>query len=123
MDDRDTIRGLHEAWIAAEVAGRVEDVLALAAPDVVMQPPLGEAIVGREAVRALLAASAGAILRIETRDLAVEVADTIAVKRARFETWLRDATEPVTGTHLWVLRPRWEVAFVTWSLDRPPADG
>lgn len=85
-----------------------------------MQPPVGEAVRGRSAVADLLAASAGAVEDIAVTDMIIEVAEGLAVKRARFATRVVGRAETITGTHLWLLRPRWRVAFVTWSFDTLP---
>lgn len=118
-DDR-AIRDLHERWLQAEREGRPDAVLALCTPDIIMQPPVGEAVRGQSAVADLLAASAGAIEDITITGLTIDVAEELAIKRARFATRVIGRAEVITGTHLWLLRPRWRVAFVTWSLDRLP---
>jgi hypothetical protein len=100
----------------------VDDVLVLCTQDVVIQPPLGAAVSGRDQARAFFLGAAGQIEEIEIGDVSLEVSTELAVKRARFRTRLAAQPAPVSGTHLWVLRPRWKVAFITWSLDRYSGD-
>ncbi len=65
-----------------------------------------------------------AIVSIHTSNVAVEVSNELAVKRARFCTTFMDGdTEAkVTGTHIWTLRKdrqagQWQVTSVTWVID------
>jgi len=119
-EDEDLIRQLHERWIEAEREGRQNDLLALCTPGIIMQPPIGRAVVGQSEVAAFLAASQEAIEAIDISALSIEVTHDLAIKRARFSTRISGCGSLVAGTHLWLLRPRWQVAFVTWSLDALP---
>lgn len=116
--DRTLIEQVHDAWLAAECDGRVDDILRLCTEDIVVQPPIGGACTGRAAFGRMLAASAGTIADIKISQLTIEPFQTIAIKRARFSTRLVDGHEPIEGSHLWILRPRWKVSYLTWSLDR-----
>lgn len=118
---RREIEKVHAAWLAAEIENRIDYLLALCTDQVEMQPPVGNIIRGRLAVGEFLRSSAAEIEQIDISDLRIEVAPSLAVKRARFSTKLADGAEPVTGTHLWLLRPAWQVTFVMWSLDRMPS--
>jgi ketosteroid isomerase-like protein len=118
------VRKIHEAWLAAEVAGNTAAVLALCTGDVRWMAPGMAPVQGQEAGRRLLSCTGGSVVRIEVSDVRCEVSDTLAIKTARFRTHVRKAGKPapevVTGTHLWVLRredAHWRVALVTWQLE------
>lgn len=118
--DKALIEQLHDAWLAAEREGRINDILELCTEDVVVQPPIAPACVGRQDFRRMLEGSAGAIADIRISDLTIDVFEGVAIKRARFSTLLADSGGPIEGAHLWILRPRWKVCYLSWSLDRPP---
>ena len=118
------VRKVHEAWLAAELAGDLSAVLALCTNNVCWMQPGSAPSHGKQAGRRLLSSVGVHVVSIETWDVRYEVSDTLAVKTARFRTQVtRDgesAPTVVTGTHLWVLRhegERWRVALVTWQLD------
>ena len=118
------VRKVHEAWLAAEVAGDLSAVLALCTNDVRWMQPGSAPSHGKEAGQTLLSSVGVHVVGIEAWDIRCEVSDTLAVKTARFRTQVRrdgeSALAVVTGTHLWVLRregEQWRVSLVTWQLD------
>ena len=118
------VRKVHEAWLAAELAGDSSAVLVLCTDDVRWMQPGSAPLQGKEAGRALLSSVGVQVVGIEAWDVRCEVSDTLAVKTARFRTQVRrkgeSAPAVVTGTYLWVLRregQQWRVALVTWQLD------
>lgn len=118
------VRKVHKAWLAAELAGDLDAVLALCTNDVRWILPGSAPLEGKEAGRTLLSSAGVQVVGIEASDVRCEVSDTLAVKTARFRTRMRrggeSASAEVTGTHLWVLRregEQWRVALVTWQLN------
>jgi uncharacterized protein (TIGR02246 family) len=116
------IRQVHEAWLAAELRGDVEDILRLCTPDVRWLVPGRRVLEGREAGRQLLQAADAELMDIRTGDLRVEHSGELAFKTSRYETRYRaGGQERVTrGTHLWILRREglaWRVALVTWQAE------
>jgi len=117
----EAILRLHRAWLKYEVGGDPDGVISLCSEHVVFQPPIGSRISGRAAARSCLAENLGGIVSIDCSEVAIRVSEDLAVKTARFLTRIQGVAEPVTGSHLWVLEPSWQVVFVTWSLDTMPA--
>lgn len=117
---RTQILELHEAWVRAEVEGRTGDLVAMCSHDVVVAPPGSPPVRGKAAVEAFLKAGATSIDEIVIENLAIDILPDLAIKRARFATLLSSAREPVLGWHVWVLRPAWKVAYLTWSVDCAP---
>ena len=85
------------------------------------------ALRGKNAVAAWLAVlPEHRIRRIEITNVQIHGSGELAYKLADFTTWFeeggRDSDEPVTGSHLWVLREslpeHWQVAVVAWSTAR-----
>jgi len=125
MDDESEILRVHHEWIGLEKSGKEEEVLNFCSKDVVWLVPGLGALQGGEAVHSyLISQPATVIVSIDTSDVAVEVSNELAVKRANFCTTFMDgATEAkVTGTHIWTLRKdrqagQWQVTSVTWVID------
>jgi uncharacterized protein (TIGR02246 family) len=119
------IQSVHEAWIAAELAGNIEGVLALCTDDVRWLVPGDGEAVGLAAGRKLLSRASGRPEGIRTTDVRIEVSGDLACKTSRFETHYRlpesGRLAVAHGLHLWILRRvdrSWRVALVTWHLDR-----
>src|SRR3989454_10884508 len=102
-------------------------VVSLCVDDVVWLPPNQPALRGKNAVAAWLAVlPEHRIRRIEITNVQILGSGGLAYKLADFTTWFeeggRDSDEPVTGSHLWVLREslpeHWQVAVVAWSTAR-----
>lgn len=118
------VRQLHEAWLAAELSGDIEGVLALCTSDVRWLPPGSGMLVGMEAGRRLLTNTQVELQNIVASDLHVEISGELAYKTSRYETRYRLPGEGklhlARGTHLWILRrerAEWRVALVTWQAE------
>jgi ketosteroid isomerase-like protein len=119
------VRQLHEAWLAAELNGDIEGVLALCTSDVRWLAPGSGMLVGMEAGRRLLTNTQVELQNIVASDLHVEISGELAYKTSRYETRYRLPGEGklrlARGTHLWILRrerAEWRVALVTWQAER-----
>ena len=119
--DVEAILEVHEKWIAAELRGDPEGVLALCTDDVRWLAPDSQVVEGKEAARRLLADASAGVESIDIRELRVEGTETLAYKTCRYETRFRAESRRgrrlARGTHLWILRRvgrRWKVALVTW---------
>lgn len=125
MDDESEILRIHREWIGLEKSGKEEEVLKFCSKDVVWLIPGLGAIEGVEAVHSYLTVQPVTIIvSIDTSDVAVDVSNELAVKRAKFCTTFMDgATEAkVTGTHIWTLRKNsdsglWQVTSLAWVID------
>jgi uncharacterized protein (TIGR02246 family) len=119
----EAIRQVHDAWIAAELRGDIEGVLALCTPDVRWLVPGRPALEGREAARQMLQAAKVELLDIRAvGDLRIEHSAALAFKTSRYETRYRSGGQErvARGTHLWILRREgvaWRVALVTWQAE------
>ncbi|MBI1983964.1 MAG: DUF4440 domain-containing protein [Acidobacteria bacterium] len=120
-----TITALQQRWIDCELAEDLTGVLALCTDDVVWLPPNEPALLGKQKVAAWPGSPQGnRIRRIEITNLQIDGSNGLAYKLADFATWLdtpgKPDDEPVTGSHLWVLREvspdDWRVALVAWSI-------
>ncbi len=119
------VRQLHEAWLAAELSGDIEGVLALCTSDVRWLAPGSGMLVGLEAGRRLLTDTQVELENIVASDLHVEISGELAYKTSRYETRYRLPGEGklhlARGTHLWILRrerAEWRVALVSWQAER-----
>ena len=117
----EAIRQVHDAWLAAELRGDVEQVLRLCTPDVRWLVPGRPVLEGREAGRQLLQAAKEEMLDIRAGDLRIEHSGELAFKTSRYETRYRAGGHDgvARGTHLWILRREgvaWRVALVTWQV-------
>lgn len=115
--DEQKILDLQSRWLEAETLGDVDGLCGLMTETIVMQPPIGDPIVGLVTVQEFLDGSKELIQSVSLSEVAIEMSDDMAIKRARFRTEISGAGT-VLGRHLWVLKPSWRVDFVTWSLDR-----
>lgn len=120
--DIEAIRNLHEAWIAAELRGDYDTVLAMCTDDVRWLVPTSPVVQGKDAARRFLDDASVRLEEIQTTDMRVEGNDTLAYKTSHYETRFRahSGSEPckARGTHLWILRRvqgQWKVALVTWQ--------
>ncbi len=120
-EDCAAIRDVHDVWIAAEVRGDMQTVLALCSDDVQILTPNTEIVEGEAAVQEMLQPDAIKLDGIETRDLRVAGAGYLAYKTCRYETRFIVQGGPenrvARGTHLWILRKdggNWKVVLVTW---------
>ena len=119
------VRQLHEDWLAAELSGDIEGVLALCTSDVRWLAPGSRMLIGLEAGRRLLTDTQVELQDIVASDLQVEISGELAYKTSRYETRYRLPGEGklhlARGTHLWILRrerAEWHVALVTWQVER-----
>jgi ketosteroid isomerase-like protein len=119
----EAIRHLHEAWLAAELSGDIEGLLALCTSDVRWLAPDSGMLVGREAGRRLLTDARVELENILASDMHVEIGEDLAYKTSRYETRYRLPAQGelhvARGTHLWILRREgadWRVALVTWQV-------
>jgi len=115
---------LHEAWLAAELSGDIERVLALCTSDVRWLAPGSGMLVGREAGRRLLTDTPAEVESIVASDLQIEINGDVAYKTSRYETRYRLPGQGklyvARGTHVWILRceaAEWRVALVTWQVE------
>ncbi|MEH6665209.1 MAG: nuclear transport factor 2 family protein [Brevundimonas sp.] len=115
--DRTAITLLHESWLAAEREGRTADLIHMCCDEVVIAPPEGPAVRGRAAVDQLLRRPAAPIAEMRVDDVSIDLLGGLAVKRARFTTRMAGSAEVFRGVHVWVLRPRWKIAYITWAMD------
>lgn len=115
--DKTAILQLHENWLAAELEGRNADLIHMCCEEVVVAPPEGAAVQGRAAVDDFLRRSAAPIEEMRVEDVSIDLLGVLAVKRARFATRLVGSAEVFRGVHVWVLRPRWKILYITWALD------
>lgn len=116
------IRQVHNAWLAAELRGDVEEVLRLCTPDVRWLVPGRPVLEGHEAARQLLQEAPVELLDIRAVDLRIELSGELASKTSRYETRYRGRGQDgvARGTHLWILRReelKWRVALVTWQVE------
>lgn len=125
MSDESEILQIHNEWIGLEESGKEEGILKLCSKDVVwLVPGLGE-LQGVEEVRAYLTGQPETVIgSIDTSNVALEVSNELALKRARFCTTFIDGGKEakVTGAHIWTLRKdrqagQWQVTSVAWVID------
>jgi ketosteroid isomerase-like protein len=125
---RQRILVVQQQWLEYERDGNMTGVVSLCVDDVVWLPPNQPALRGKNAVAAWLAIlPKGRIRRIEITNVQIHDSGDLAYKLADFTTWFENAgqtsDEPVTGSHLWVLREsspeHWQVAVVAWSTAGP----
>jgi ketosteroid isomerase-like protein len=118
------ILAVQQRWLEYELDADMTGVVSLCVEDVVWLPPNQPALRGKNALAAWLAATPKhRIRRIEVTNVQIHVGGGLAYKLADFTTWFEEAgqasSEPVKGSHLWVLREslpeHWEVAVVAWS--------
>jgi ketosteroid isomerase-like protein len=120
----EAVRRLHETWLAAELSGDIEGVLALCTSDIRWLVPDTGMLVGREAGRRLLREARVELENIVASDLQIEISGDLAYKTSRYETRYRQPAQGelhvARGTHLWILRREgadWRVAMVTWQVE------
>ncbi len=111
---------LQADWIAAQCAGRVDDLLDLCTSNITIYPPIGAPIQGLPAVRRAMLETAAPVKRIHLSDVSITITEGMAVKRARFIMALPGRAAPLTGWHVWILLPRWYVDTIAWTLDQLP---
>jgi ketosteroid isomerase-like protein len=118
------ILAVQQRWLEYELDANMTGVVSLCVEDVVWLPPNQPALRGKNALAAWLAATPEhRIRRIEVTNVQIQVGGGLAYKLADFTTWFEEAgqasVDPVTGSHLWVLREsspeHWQVAVVAWS--------
>jgi len=118
------ILAVQQQWLEYELDGNMSGVVSLCVDDVVWLPPNQPALRGKNAVAAWLAVlPEHRIRRIEITNVQIHGSGGLAYKLADFTAWVeeggRDSDEPVTGSHLWVLREslpeHWQVAVLAWS--------
>lgn len=114
------IEKIHDDWVAAEIAGRPEDVLALCAPAFVGLSPAGDEIRGRKALAGLLKRSLSGVRSIDSSNLLIHIYEDMAVMSANFTTQKDGEDHPIRGRHLWILNwldGEWKVVLSSWGLD------
>jgi ketosteroid isomerase-like protein len=117
---KQSILAIQQQWLEYELAGDTMRVVSLCLDNVIWLPPNEPALRGKNVVAAWLAAAPKRrIQRIEITNVQIHRSGELAYKVADFATWFEEADEPVTGSHLWVLREslpdQWHVAVVAWS--------
>ena len=119
---------VQQQWLEYELDGNMTGIVWLCVDDVVWLPPNETALRGKNAVAAWLAVlPEHRIRRIEIRNVQIHRSGGLAYKLADFTTWLEEvgqtSDEPVTGSHLWVLREslpeHWQIAVLAWSTTGP----
>lgn len=120
-DDCRAIRDVHDAWIAAELRGDIQSVVALCADDIRIFTPNAAIVEGKRAVQEMLQQDATKLDGIETTDLRVAGTGYLAYKTCGYETRFSahgvPASSVARGVHLWILRKdagTWKVVLVTW---------
>jgi len=122
-EDLNTIRDLHDIWIAKELEGKGSEIIDLCTEEVHWLPPDGPPIVGKEEIANYLAAERVKLLTVNASDVSIHGSGSIAYLISNYTTrYLTEGHSEVAheakGTHLWVLRKEeddWRVAVVTWS--------
>ncbi|MBI3665557.1 MAG: DUF4440 domain-containing protein [Acidobacteria bacterium] len=119
------IMAVQQQWLDHELAGDMMGLLALCVQDVVWLPPNVPALRDKNAVAAwLVGLPKNRIRRIEIANLQIDGSEGLAYKVADFTVWLdtgeQGSSEPVRGSHVWLLREVspgcWRVAVVAWSI-------
>jgi ketosteroid isomerase-like protein len=82
----EAVRRLQEAWLAAELRGDIEAVLALCTSDVRWLPPDSGMLLGRDAGRRVLIDTQAELDSIVATDLRVEIRGGLGYKTSRYET-------------------------------------
>lgn len=130
--DRAAIEAMREAERTAAEAGDVEGFLALMAPDIMVMPPNGPAVSGRDAVRAWLEDFMGAYTvsfsSYSTDEVIVE--GDLAVERISGEWTMTPTgegeamTEGVKGLHVYRRQAdgSWLMTHDVWNSDEPPPE-
>lgn len=108
---------LHKSWLRAELEGRPHDLVAFCCVDIIIDPPGCSPVRGLPDAEAFLVANSASLEAVVIDHLEIDFVAGVAVKRARFSTRVRGADKPVHGRHLWIMRPRWKVAYLTWTID------
>lgn len=128
--DRAAIEAMREAERAAAEAGDVEGFIALMAPDVMVMPPNGPAVSGREAARAWVQdfteAFTVSFSSYMTDDVVIE--GDLAVERYSGEWTVTPTgegepmTESVKGLHVYRRQAdgSWLMTHDVWNSDEPP---
>jgi ketosteroid isomerase-like protein len=117
------IEQIHSRWIAYELAGEDQNLLALCADDIELWPPDSKPLSGRSAVSRQMAQPSRKVLSIEISNRRIRGSNDIAYLTADFKITfplqLNSTPELILGSHLWILRKNsgpWLIHLVTWSL-------
>lgn len=92
-------------------------MLAHCSKDIVIAPPAHRPILGLDQARDFFQASSAPIEEIKINEYDLQIHSGLAIKRARFTTRLCGASRPIVGWHVWMLRPKWKISYLTWSID------
>jgi ketosteroid isomerase-like protein len=116
------IEQIHSSWIEFEVAGQHDCLMALCADDIELWPPDAQPLLGRAAVSAQMAHGTTRIHSIEITNRRIRGSNEIAYLTASYKTTFSSAKDStprqVVGSHVWILRERagmWFVTLVNWS--------
>ena len=116
------IERIHSDWVAHEVAGQTQKLMALCADDIELWPPDAEPVIGLTAVAARMATGTTKIHSIEITDRRIRGSGDISYLTANYKTTLSSADDPtpqqLLGSHLWILRTRsgtWTIDLISWS--------
>jgi len=98
MNDKSEILRIHDQWISLEKSGKAKDVLGLCGQDVVWLVPGLGMLQGVEEIHSFLRKQPEtAISTIDTFNVAVEVSNELAVKRANFCTTFMNKGSELRG--------------------------
>lgn len=122
--DIDEIRALHCEWMRRELAGETVSLIELCTDDVVLMPPGGRTIAGREDVGRWLGQPGPEVLAVAADIRLLRGNGATAYKLADFTSSFRDVasgeTVVVSGSHLWIMEKSamspWRVALLTWTV-------
>ena len=122
-EDLNSIRKLHDIWIAKELEGNAYEIVDLCTEDVQWLPPDAPPVLGKEEIEKYLATQDAKLLAIDAIDVSVQGSGSVAYLISNYTTrYLIEGHSEVPheakGTHMWVLRKerdQWGVAVVTWS--------
>lgn len=117
------IEHLHSLWVAAEMAGDPQQLLALCDPTIELRPPTAPLVCGHAALAEYLALATARIHTVEIADLVITGGSHRASLTARFTTTFstREDTTPrqISGHHSWLLARRpdsWLITRISWTL-------
>jgi ketosteroid isomerase-like protein len=121
--DLNSIKDLHDIWIAKELEGNGPEVVDVCTDDVQWLRPDGPPIVGKEEIVHYLASERVKLLTVDVTDVSVQGSGSFAYLTSNYTTrYLTEGHSEIPheekGTHLWVLRKegdQWRVAIVAWS--------
>jgi ketosteroid isomerase-like protein len=116
------IEQIHSCWIRSEVAGHIDQLMALCSEDIEIWPPDSQPLIERTSVMTYMERNSTKIHDIEIIGRRINVSNDIAYLTANFKTTFSTveggAHREASGSHLWVLRKqlnKWFIVLVSWS--------